>query len=549
MSSRFAQPHAGTISTRSLIIDAGTLPAVAVFGGLVLLAVLMRPLLAVDETRYFSVAWEMWQDSSFLVPHLNGEAYSHKPPLLFWLINVAWYLFGTDSIVARLVAPAFGMLSIWLTARLARRLWPDDHDSARLAPWILATTGAFLLLGSLTAFDAMLSSATLLALTGILLARRSQDYRAWLVVGLGMAFGGLAKGPVILLHVLPVALLLPVWAERSTRPALGRWYAGIALSLLTAIAIVAVWLVPALQAGGPEYQTDILWRQHAGRVVDAFAHQRPFWFYLAGLPLLTWPWTWSRRVLGSLTSKRMRVDEGLRFCIAWAVAALFLFSLSAGKQMHYLLPELPAVALLVARAGYGSRAKSRGEAIGRPYVGLALPALLLLAGLAVSLGLSPALAGKDLLMPANSVIGASAVLAGLLLLVLRLHSRLASWALLAPALLLMVHLLADPVLHRAYDPSAIGRHLAVFESQGIAIAYSDYDGEFTYAGRLTRPLGVLRDDAAVAAWTAGHPGGAIITRKMIDDPSLRQFGSYNYRGRIYYLFEVDNTSVGARQKK
>ncbi|MCI0516330.1 MAG: hypothetical protein L0Y45_00690, partial [Woeseiaceae bacterium] len=252
-----------------------------------------------------------------------------------------------------------------------------------------------------------------------------------------------------------------------------------------------------------------------------------------------------RRVLGSLTLKRVQGDEGLRFCIAWAVAALFLFSLSAGKQVHYLLPELPAVALLVARlvarTGYGSRARSLGETIGRPYIGLALPALVLAAGLVISLGLSPALTGKDLLMPAKSVIGASAVLAGLLLLELRLHSRVASWALLAPALLLIAHLLVDPVLHRAYDPSFIGRHLAAFESQGIAIAYSDYDGEFTYAGRLTRPLDVLLDDAAVAAWTEDHPGGAIITRKMIDDPSLRQLDSYNFRGRIYYLFEVDKT--------
>ena len=149
-------------------------------------------------------------------------------------------------------------------------------------------------------------------------------------------------------------------------------------------------------------------------------------------------------------------------------------------------------------------------------------------------------------MPALSVIGALAVLAGLLMLVLRLRSRIVTWALLAPALLLIVHLLADPVLHRAYDPSVIGRHLAAFESQGIAIAYSGYNGEFTYAGRLTRPLGVLHDDASVAAWTTAHPGGAIITRKAIDDPLLRQLDSYNFRGRNYYLFEVMESPTAAR---
>jgi 4-amino-4-deoxy-L-arabinose transferase-like glycosyltransferase len=365
-------------------------------------------------------------------------------------------------------------------------------------------------------------------------------------VGLAIAFGIMAKGPVILLHVLPVALLIPLWAEQSARPALVRWYGGVGLSLLTALAVVAVWLVPALQTGGADYQADILWRQHAGRVVESFAHQRPFWFYLAILPLMTWPWTWSRKVLGSLTVTRLRADEGLRFCLVWAASALILFSLSAGKQPHYLLPELPAVAILIARAGYSGKARSRGEAITRPYVGMIVPALLCATGLVISLGLVPTLGEKDLVMPALSVIGALAVLAGLLVLVLRLRSKFVTWGLLGPALLLIVHLLADPVLHRAYDPSLIGRHLAPFESQGIAIAYSGYEGEFTYAGRLTRPLGVLGDDATVAAWTAAHPGGAIITRKAIDDPLLRQVDSFNFRGRIYYLFEVLGSATSAR---
>ena len=44
-------------------------------------ALALRPLLPIDETRYLTVAWEMWLDGSYLVPHLNGEIYTHKPPL------------------------------------------------------------------------------------------------------------------------------------------------------------------------------------------------------------------------------------------------------------------------------------------------------------------------------------------------------------------------------------------------------------------------------------------------------------------------------------
>ena len=57
----------------------------------------LRPLWPVDETRYASVAWEMWLRGDFLVPHINGEPYSHKPPLLFWLIQAGWALFGVND--------------------------------------------------------------------------------------------------------------------------------------------------------------------------------------------------------------------------------------------------------------------------------------------------------------------------------------------------------------------------------------------------------------------------------------------------------------------
>ena len=57
---------------------------------LIAVAVLTRPAMPIDETRYLAVAWEMWQSGDYLVPHTNGLPYSHKQPLLFWLINFGW---------------------------------------------------------------------------------------------------------------------------------------------------------------------------------------------------------------------------------------------------------------------------------------------------------------------------------------------------------------------------------------------------------------------------------------------------------------------------
>ena len=58
--------------------------------------IFFRNPIPIDETRYLSVAWEMWLRGDFLVPYLNGHTYSHKPPLLFWLFESGWAIFGVN---------------------------------------------------------------------------------------------------------------------------------------------------------------------------------------------------------------------------------------------------------------------------------------------------------------------------------------------------------------------------------------------------------------------------------------------------------------------
>src|SRR6185295_18388622 len=101
------------------------LPVVSGWALLAGLSLSLRPLLPVDETRYASVAWEMWNRGDFLVPHLNGVPYSDKPPLLFWLFHLGWRLFGVDEWWPRLVPALCSLANLFLTAALARRLWPD----------------------------------------------------------------------------------------------------------------------------------------------------------------------------------------------------------------------------------------------------------------------------------------------------------------------------------------------------------------------------------------------------------------------------------------
>lgn len=511
----------------------GVLIACALLALTAVVLVLLRPLMPVDETRYLTVAWEMWQGGSKFVPHLNGELYSHKPPLLFWLINLVWSVTGINDLAARLVAPAFGVAAVALTAVAARRFWPDAPERAGFAALILASTGLFAFYGSTTMFDTMMTVAVLLAMLALWSLRQTGSMAATAALGAALALGVYAKGPVVLVHVMPAALLMPLWAAREGRIALTLWYGRVAMAVGVALALVGLWLGPALVLGGPEYRADVLWRQSAGRMVTAFAHGRPWWFFIALMPLFLWPWGWSMAAMRALAPGRLFADEAGRLAGVWGLAALVAFSLISGKQAHYLVPELPVLALLLS----GMVAVPTVAAWRR--MGVLLPPALLLIFLgAVALGLVPADKLDGFQVPLWVMLPVIALFALLVLMLLRLGAQVWVTALLAPLTLLMLHVAVKPLLFEAYDPTRIGAILAPEQAKGIAITDASYHGQFTYAGGLTTVLALPGDVSALAAWVAAHPGGIVLSQQ--DQPALplELIRNVRFHGKDYRIYRV-----------
>lgn len=494
-----------------------SLLAMALFFALAAALVALRPVLPIDETRYLTVAWEMWLGGSKLVPHLNGEIYTHKPPLLFWLINLMWSLTGPDGYLARLITPAFGALAVGLTAALARTLWPADTARPGMAAMMLATTGVFALYGSLTMFDTMLTVATLAAMLALWQMAKGPGLAPALGLGGALALGVFAKGPVILLHVMPAALLMPLWADAAGRPAIGRWYARVGIGFGVALALVAIWLGPALVLGGAEYRNDVLWRQSAGRIVTSFAHDRPVWSYALLLPLYLWPWGWSLAALANLSPRRLIATPQTRLLAIWGLSAFAAFSLISGKQVHYLLPELPVLALLF------SGAVPSTARLGH------------MAALVLPVGLLAAVVSLHTEVPLNTGFAVAAL--GLLL---ALAAALWRWPLarlaVTPVTLLMAHLLVWPLLRAQYDTTPLATLMAAHEAQGLAVLDPEYHGEFTFTGGLTTPVAVLGDSAD--AWIAAHPGGALLTWSEQTDPRLTLQTRRIFRDAPVWLYTV-----------
>lgn len=493
--------------------------------------VLLRPLAPVDETRYVAVAWEMWSSGDYFVPTRNFELYTHKPPLLFWSINLVWAVFGVSETAARLVAPLYGLAGVLLAGRLARRLWPDDPEAGARTKIALAGLLIFAVAAGLTMFDAMLATATVAGMLALVTAGRTGAWRWWIALGAALAMGVLSKGPVILLHVMPAALLLPLWADATWPVTWRRTLAGAGVAFLSGLAIVGLWLGPALVMGGPEYREAVLWTQSAGRMTDSFAHARPWWFFLALLPLLTFPWVFVPAIWRAGRDAAVWSEPGMRLALIWAGAALVFFSLISGKQIHYLVPELPAVALIVGRLTRETGPFRLTWAV----LPLALAAALAAAAAA---GLVPMGKVGLLLQPRSMLLAWALVIAAIAWLALLLGG-LRGGAVLTLGTLLSVNLLIGLTETRAiYDTHRIAQIVAPYEDAGIAIIGQSYHAEFNFAGRLTRPVATPAGQDAIDAWIEAHPDGVIIGRPDRTSLPWRPDETILFRGSPYALWRV-----------
>jgi 4-amino-4-deoxy-L-arabinose transferase-like glycosyltransferase len=467
----------------------------------------------------------MWLRGDFLVPFKNGEPYSHKPPLMMWMFQAGWAVFGVNEWWPRLVSPLFSAGGLLLTMGLARRLWPDRQGLGGQAVLILASSLLWTIFSTLAMFDVILAFFVLLGMHGTFMAADGQSGRGFALLGLAIGLGVLAKGPVVLLQVLPVAALAPWW-----NPGLNwrTWYGGIVSAVLLGAAIALAWAIPAGMAGGEEYRNAIFWGQTANRMVESFAHRRPFWWYLPLLPLLLFPWfVWPGLWRAIRQYAQQGLDRGGRFCIAWMLPVFVAFSLISGKQPHYLVPLLPAFALLAARA----------MANGARIAGLWLPILLaLLAGvilLLLALGWvklpHDELPELPILWPCLVLIlgGAAAYFFG------RRFSRpLVVLGLLGAAFPALLQLALAWPLYPVYDVRPMAHAIRRAQDSGHVVAHTGkYHDQYQFPGRLQQPLVVLRG-GAINDWLMQHPDArAVVYVKNLERlQGVSVIASQRYRG-------------------
>jgi 4-amino-4-deoxy-L-arabinose transferase-like glycosyltransferase len=328
-----------------------------------------------------------------------------------------------------------------------------------------------------------------------------------------MAFGLLTKGPVMLLHAGLPWLLGPLWQPWAAQHR-RHWYATGMLAVIAALAVLLAWALSAGAVGGEAYRQQLLFHQTAGRVVDAFAHRQPFWWYLPVLPVLVFPFVlWPRPWLG-IPDLPFRRDEGLRFLVAWLGSVLLGFSLVSGKQAYYLLPEYADFALLLAAAL--AHVRDTGCHPSRWWGSWPLAVCTLAFGAA--LAWLPTLVAHGLVTSpmlrafSTQSRGFGVMFALLAILLFLPGAELEKIALAGLLGVLAVNTLFTLTWWRAFDLRGASAVLSRAQVAGRPILNNEgYNGQFHFLGRLSEPIDEASAIDAVRQWAGKHPQGWVIT--------------------------------------
>ncbi len=336
----------------------------------------LRDVWAPDEPRYAEVMREMVSRGDYILPHLNGEVYSEKPPVFFWLGILAGLLPGIPPDAgSRLVSALASLGTLLLTWRIFSRL--GNPRTAWLACIILATSWMFVTHATSGVIDATQSFLITAAIAAGMAARRERSFVLWAVFYGAIGVALITKGPVGLAIPAGVLILMTVQEDgpaglRARHPLWG---------LPLAAFIASLWLFPVILKGGPEYAHVILFKQNIGRAYEAFHHAEPIHYFFSVFPGSFLPWVlllpggiWL--AVTQMKDRQMRDRQTVgtaesaaaRLALTWFGFTFLFFSVISGKKTRYLLPLFPAAswlaalelrALVVPAAGSGWAARLR----------------------------------------------------------------------------------------------------------------------------------------------------------------------------------------------
>lgn len=319
-----------------------------------LVSLAFYPLMDMTEARYADIARRMAESGDWVTLSLaDMRTFWGKPALSFWATAAGLKLFGVNAWGARFPHYLMGLA-------VAALVWFHGREQSRRSAWhavaLLAGSLLFLLSAGAVMTDMALVLGTTMVMCGFwgcVSGRPGLMPRVALFMGL--AIGLLAKGPLALaLCAVPIGgwvLWQRQWAQAWRRVP---WIAG----LLAVAALVLPWFMLA-EERSPGFLQYFIVGEHVYRFLvpgwsgDLYsnAHGRPHgtvWLFAVAAAL---PWVVVlplAALAGALRRGSVLATPDRRYLLLWVLWPCVFFTLAGNILWTYVLPSLPALALLCA---------------------------------------------------------------------------------------------------------------------------------------------------------------------------------------------------------
>jgi 4-amino-4-deoxy-L-arabinose transferase-like glycosyltransferase len=296
-----------------------------------------------DEGRNAEVAREVLLLDDWITPHYDFIPRLDKPAVFFGLVALAFKVFGLSEWAARLPSVLAALCCLSLTYIVARSIF--ERWAALWSVLILVTSIEFFALSRVVILDMVLTFLITLSLACFWFGHLATGPRRKFLVLLMYAFLGaatLVKGPIGL--VLPAAVIFFYLLLSGKLALLGEMELSLGVPLFLIVA--ASWYV-AVELRNPGYLHHFLYEENFARFTTTqFNRSGPWYYFLMVLAAGFFPWTLLLPMTLADFRKRPPADGHL-FLILWIALPFIVFSLSASKLPHYILPLYPPLAILV----------------------------------------------------------------------------------------------------------------------------------------------------------------------------------------------------------
>lgn len=343
------------------------------------------PLTDTTEARYGEIARVMATSGDWITPQLEvGSPFWAKPPLSFWQGALSINTFGDTEFAVRLPMFINLLLVLAMTFVIAKALY--STHTAIIASFIVITSTVGFVTSGAVMTDPSMVSATTLAMISFWFAVE-QRRRLWgYVFFIALALGFLAKGPVAWVIIgMPILVWITLF---------GRWkdmwrHIPVFSGLILTVVIALPWFVLSEQKT-PGFLDYFFIGEHINRFLDSGwegdlygnAHDEPrgtIWLF-ALASFAPWSFVFLALAIGGLFKNQLKVVlRGFKssecYLVIWCLWPIIFFTFAGNILPTYVLPALPAFAILLA-----SSITKKKRALLYISPGFLLPGIFLFAG-------------------------------------------------------------------------------------------------------------------------------------------------------------------------